>query len=181
MFDGDYSWDNVLIIECIFLHVEFLTIVLSSVQSSKNRIFFLDIIQTFLCWPTNTQGICISILLWCFRSIERILGHTGLLIYLLYSLITFIPVFCFAIYLEGFEHHFPFLIFVPLSLFVYTMIRIPDGYHSVFSDKFGIIMVFFLVLIQNIIPNTLSLFAALLGYFIWKKDCFRLRKLICRS
>ena len=174
MFEGETAFPP--IISKLTLFSEFLTVVLTSAQDPSTKIKILDILQTFFCWPSKYQGFLVFVLLYATRGIERILGTTSFITFLIYNFICFLPVFLLVMYFEGFDHHFPFLLFIPLSLFVYSLFKIPSSFvEAPLTDKLLVCMIFFLFFLHHILPYTLALISVSLGNYLWHIDLFKIR------
>lgn len=177
MLKGNFSFDGAPIISDTVITLSFLTVVLVSVQDQSVSIPILDIIQTFLCWPTIFEGVSAFFCLWCFRQIERMFGLKGFIIFLLYNFLTFLPSFLISLEIYGFKGHFSFLYFIPFSLFIFMLWRIPATFYSgPLTDKFIVCLSFFFIIALRLPISILALMSAILGYYLWSIDFFRFKK-----
>lgn len=178
MFNGGLDFSGAPIIENIVILLGFLTIVLYLAQDKSVTIHILDIIQTFLCWPTVLEGIHIAFCLWCFRHIERLLGMKSFNIYLLYNFITYLPIFLLALQIKGFKGHISFLFFIPFSLFIFMIWRIPSVvYSGPLTDKFIVCLSFVFVIVLRFPFSILTILSSALGYYLWTKDALMLKRI----
>lgn len=178
MFKGSLDFSGAPIIENIVTLLGFLTIVLYLAQDKSVTIPILDIIQTFLCWPTIFEGIHIAFCMWSLRHIERLLGLKSFTIYLLYNFITYVPIFLFVLLLKGFKGHFSFLFFVPFSLFIFMIWRLPsEVYSGPLTDKFIVCLSFVFVVILRFPYSILVILSSALGYYLWARDYLMIKRL----
>lgn len=178
MFKGSLDFSGAPITENIVILLGFLTIVLYLAQDKSVTIPILDIIQTFLCWPTIFEGIHVAFCMWSCRHIERMLGLKCFVIYLLYQFITYLPIFFFVLLLKGFKGHFSFLFFIPFSLFVFMIWRIPsDVYAGPLTDKFIVCLSFVFVIILRFPYSIMTIFSSAFGYYLWDRDFLLLKRL----
>jgi hypothetical protein len=159
----------------------FFTLIMSAAQEDGMVVPVLDAFQTFLSWPSFNEGAILSVILWCFRNVERVLGSRVLLIFLAYNFGLFLPVFAAVVYFKSLHIHFSLFYFVPYSLFAYTVWHIPSTpLFSRLSDK-GLLL--FLVLIDLVFSFPYGfgpLVAGILGTVLWRIDLLRLKKLCDR-
>ena len=121
MFDGDLWIEGSPVLSNLVFMLGFFTLVLAAAQEDDVIIPTLDIFHTFISWPSLNEGTLLTVCLWCFRNIERILGMKALLQFLFYNLITYLPFFALVIVLKGFNLHFSFFYFIPFSLFIFVI------------------------------------------------------------
>jgi hypothetical protein len=178
MFEGDRSFNGSPILADFAIYVGFLTTVLYFAQHPILQIPVLDIIQTLCCWPSFLEGVLITLCLWAFRHIERMLSVKGLVAFFIYNSITYAVPFFFVLKLKGFHARFPLFGFVPHSLYVFMLWRLPAVmFTEPLTDKFVITLTMFLVVIGQFPYSILSVLAAVGGYWAWNCDFFRIRKL----
>lgn len=152
-----------------------MSITVNLAQDGIFEIMLLDVIQTFICWPSLLETIFISCILWMLRHIERLIGILSILTYFFIQMLCSLPFFCFVLSWKGFKKHYSFLYFVPYSLFVYMVWRIPS-YHSAFIDKILPSILFSLIILLNFPFSIFNLIAAVLGYSFWINHSFRFQK-----
>ncbi|OHT01269.1 hypothetical protein TRFO_31938 [Tritrichomonas foetus] len=132
-----------------------------------------------LCWPTILEGFCMAFCLWAFRHIERLLGRKSFAIYLLYNVLTFLPTFLLILQIRGFKSHFSFLFFIPFSLFVFMLWRLPATHYSgPLTDKFIVCLAVFIVVVLRFPFSIMTLLSASIGYYCWTFDIFKLRRIL---
>jgi hypothetical protein len=177
MFHGSRSFEGSPILSDIALFVGFLTTVLYFAQDPSLEIPILDVVQTLCCWPSFLEGFLITICLWAFRHIERMLSVNGFLAFLLYNAITYIPFFILVLKLKGFHARFSLLGFVPHSLYIFMVWRLPSVmFTEPLTDKFVISLSMLLVLTARFPYSIMSLLSAAFGYWAWNSDLFRIRE-----
>jgi hypothetical protein len=105
------------------------------------------------------------------------LSMNGFLAFLLYNSLTYVPLFLIVLKLKGFHARFSLLGFIPHSLFVFMLWRLPAVmFTEPLTDKFMISLSMLLVVIGRLPYSILSLFAAASGYWAWTNDFLRIRK-----
>jgi hypothetical protein len=178
MFHGDRSFNGSPILSDVALFIGFLTTVLYFAQDPVLEIPVLDVIQTLCCWPSFLEGFLITLCLWAFRHIERMLSVNGLVAFLIYNALTYAIPFLFVLKLKGFHARFPLFGFVPYSLYVFMLWRLPAVmFTEPLTDKFVITLSMLLVVTGQFPYSILSILAAVGGYWIWNCDFLRIRKL----
>jgi hypothetical protein len=162
----------------IALLLGFFTIILEAAQEEDLVIKTLDVFQTLMSWPSFNEGLLLTVCIWSFRGVERIMGSNLLLVFLLYNLLAFLPTFLSIIFLKSFRLHFSLFYFVPYSLYIYTLWEIPaTQVASFFSDKLLISIVFLVAVIIRFPFSLFPVFSAILGNVLWSFDVFRLKRL----
>ena len=126
MFDGDTCMTGAILLGNLIFLLAFFTIIIVVAQEDEIIIPVLDVFQTFISWPTSNNGPILTVCLWSFRHIERILGSSVFSHFLFYNFITFLPFFILTVYLKGFIYHFSMFYFLPYSMFVYSFWEIPS-------------------------------------------------------
>jgi hypothetical protein len=178
MFHGDRTFNGSPVLSDIALFVGFLTTVLYFAQDPVLEIPILDVIQTLCCWPSFLEGLLITFCLWAFRHIERMLSVNGLIAFFIYNAITYALPFLFVLKVKGFHARFPLFGFVPHSLYIFMLWRLPAVmFTEPLTDKFVITLAMLLVITGRFPYSLLSLLAAAGGYWTWNCDFFHIRKL----
>jgi hypothetical protein len=179
MFQGERSFEGSAILSDVSLFVGFLTIVLYFAQDKNLEIPILDVIQTVFCWPSFLEGFLITVCLWAFRHIERMLGLRGFVTYLAYNALTYSVPFFLVVRLKGFRAHYSLLNFIPHSLYVFMFWRLPAVvFAEPLTDKFVVSLSMFLIFSSKFPYSILTLGAAVAGYYLWAYDLLNLRKII---
>jgi hypothetical protein len=179
MFHGDASFEGSQILADIALFIGFLTAVLYFTQDQTIEIPLLDIVQTLLCWPSFLEGFLITFCLWSFRHIERMLGLSGFIAFIIYNFLAYLGPFFLVLTLKGFHARFPLLGFIPHSLFVFMIWRLPAVmFAEPLTDKFVISLSMLLVVTGRFPYSIFSLLAAIAGYSAWSHDVLWIRKLL---
>lgn len=159
----------------------FMSIVINLAQDDNFDIQIFHLLHTFICWPSIAEALIISFILWSFRYVERLLGEKSLFCFLLNNFIVFFPVFCVIIRIAGIKHHFSFLFFIPCSLFVFMVWRIPSTpiyKNSKLNDKVIITILFSIESILQFPFSFLCLLSSSFGYYFWVNDSFKIRRVI---
>jgi hypothetical protein len=178
MIGGDIWLQGAPILCNLVFVLGFLTIIVGAAQDDTMEIPLLDILHTFISWPSFNQGALLSACIWCFRYVERILSSRHLLIFFAYNLVTFLPFFILVIYLKGFTEHFSFFYFVPFSLYGYVFWHLPSTtVYDFLSDKAVLTLFIILAMILAFPWGFLPLAPALLGNLAWAFDLLWIRKL----
>lgn len=181
MFNGDLSLENSKFISFIIIFCGFMSIVVDLAQDGNFDIHEFYILQTFFCWPSIIEDFIISFILWSFRYIERLIGEKTMICFLLNNLITFLPIFCVTIYIYGIKRHFSFLFFIPCSLFIFMLWRIPSTpFFKVpkLSDKIIVTILFSIEVIMQFPLSALSLISSICGYIFWVNDSFKIKRIL---
>ncbi|OHT01510.1 hypothetical protein TRFO_31660 [Tritrichomonas foetus] len=179
MFDGDLSLDNSKITSIVLITCGFMSVVVSLAQDDIFEIPALDIIQTLICWPSIFESVIISFTLWSLRHIERILGIRSISEFFFINFLISIPTFYFAIFISGFKRHYSIMFFIPYSLFIFMIWRLPAiTFHSKpkINDKVLISIIFIFEILWQLPYSILSLIAANIGYMLWSYDKFKFRE-----
>ena len=158
----------------------FLTLVLYFAQDRALEIPLLDVVQTLFCWPSLFEGILTISCLWSCRIVLVILGDIGFRSYLVYQFLTYLLPFILIVSVFGFRVHFSLLNFIPYSLFVFVMWRIPASCRTLepIADKDLLLLVMSLVIIGRFPFSLVALVSGGLGYFFWKRDVLAIRKIM---
>ena len=177
MFDGDLWVEGSPILTNFVFLIGFFTLVLSAAQEDDIIIPTLDVFHTFISWPNFNEGTIITVCIWCFRNIERVLGFKVLIQFLFYNFITYLPLFILTVFLRGFRYHFSFFFFVPFSLYIFIVWQIPPVklFHFL-SDKMVISFAFLFLIICHFPSSLLPLISSIFGNILWSFDVFGLRK-----
>lgn len=181
MFNGELSLENSKIISFIIISCGFMSIVVNLAQDGNFDIQEFHILHTFLCWPSIAEDLMMSFILWSFRYIERLLGEKSMVCLLLNNLIVFLPMFCVTIYISGIKRHFSFILFIPCSLFVFMIWRIPSAPFlkiPKMSDKAIVTILFSIELIMQFPFSALSLITSVFGYIFWLNDSFGIKRIL---
>ena len=158
----------------------FLTLVLYFAQDRALEIPLLDVVQTLFCWPSLFEGILTVYCLWSCRVVLVILGDIGFRSYLVYQFLTYLLPFIIIVSAFGFRVHFSLLNFIPYSLFVFVMWRIPVSFRTPdpITGKDLLLLVMSLVIIGRFPFSLAALASGALGYFCWKRDVLAIRKIM---
>lgn len=181
MFNGELSLENSKFISFVIIFCGFMSIVINLAQDGIFDIKEFHILHTFFCWPSITEDLIITFILWSFRYIERLLGEKSMICFLLNNLIAFLPIYCVIIYVTGIKRHFSFFFFIPCSLFVFMIWRIPSVPFSKmpkFSDKIIVTFLFSIEIIIQFPFSILSLLTSIIGYIFWINDFFKIKRII---
>lgn len=178
MFQGCLEFAKPEVLSGLFGLSGFMTAVLYFAQDDLIDIPILDIMQTFFCWPSFFEG-CVSLFcLWSFRHVERILGVRGFAVYMIYNALTYSIPFIVVVTTYGFRQRFSMLNFVPYSLFVFTLWRVPAVMLAPpVTDKMAVSLAMVIVFLAKFPCSIFALVAALVGYWAWTVDIIRLRRL----
>ena len=125
MYYGDLSLQNAKYTSFVLVFCGFMSIVAILAQDEIFDVPILDIFQTLICWPSMIEVVVISFTLWSLRHIERLLGQNSTQLFLLVNFVTYAPTFCAIIYTFGIKSHYSLLFFVPYSLFIFMLWRVP--------------------------------------------------------
>jgi hypothetical protein len=102
-----------------------------------------------------------------------------LVAYLLYNAVTYALPFLFVLRIKGFHAKFSLLGFVPHSLYVFMLWRLPAVmFAEPLTDKFVVSLSMLLIVTGRFPYSILSLCAAAAGYWAWSCDLLKIRKLI---
>ncbi|OHT09012.1 UBA/TS-N domain containing protein [Tritrichomonas foetus] len=179
MFDGDLWIDGSPLLSNIVFLLAFFTLILTAAQEDDITIPTLDVFHTFISWPSFNEGTILTVCLWCFRNIERILGMKVFLQLLFYNFVTYLPLFIVTILLKGFVSHFSFFYFIPFALYVFVLWQIPPvKIFSFISDKIIITVAFLIVILLHFPFSLFPLISGILGHVLWSYDIFRFKKCI---
>jgi hypothetical protein len=179
MFMGDLSFHGSAILSDVVILVGFLTTVLHFAQEDTLEIPLLDMIQTLLCWPSFFEGGLITICLWSFRHIERMLGFRGTVIFLAYQALTYLVPFLLVLKFKGFHAHFSLLNFLPYSFYIFMFWRFPSVlFADPLTDKFAVSLSMFLIILARLPYSIFALSAAIGGYYLWTFDLLKIRALL---
>lgn len=174
MFHGYKMFNGAPFISNLNIMVNFLTILIY-LSKEDNDVFFLDVAQSLFCWPTLFQGLLITFCLWSFRYLERILGQLMLITYLIYNMISYLPLYSTVILFKGFRYHISLFLFIPFSFFTFTIWRIPGmNVYKQITDKSIITTVMFIIYALSPFQCTIALLSSIIGYNLWKMDVFKL-------
>ena len=182
MFDGDTCMTGAILLGNLIFLLAFFTIIIVVAQEDEIIIPVLDVFQTFISWPTFNNGTILTVCLWSFRHIERILGSSVFSHFLFYNFITFLPFFILTVYLKGFIYHFSMFYFLPYSMFVYSFWEIPSvSLFYLITDKLLVSLAFLFLTIHHFPFSLFPLLSGIIGTFLWKKDVFCLQKFFLPS
>jgi hypothetical protein len=133
-----------------------------------------------MSWPSVYEGLLLTVCLWCFRGVERILGSGLLCVFLLYNGLVFVPCFIGIIFLRGFISHFSLFYFVPYSLYIFTLWEIPTTpVVRMLSDKVLISALLITAASLRLPYSLIPLGTGVIGNVLWSFDAFWLKHL-CR-
>ena len=179
MFNGNLIFKGAPITGNIIIIVGFLTAVLSYAQDGQYSIPLLDILQSFLCWPTVLEGFCIAFCLWSFRHIERLLGQKSFILFFLYNFLSYIPTFLLVTAIKGFKYHFSFLFFIPFSLFIFMFWKLPSVvYSGPLTDKFIVCLAVFIITLLRFPFSIMAILSGVCGYYLWNTDLLKLKRML---
>jgi hypothetical protein len=133
------------------------------------------LLHSFCGWPTFTEGLFLTFAIWCFRSIQRILGNYQSRCFFAYNLVTYLPVYSLLAFFYQFYHHLSLLYFYPYSLFVFTFLNVPAfPIFLILTDKFVVTAAFLLTILVQLPYSLIPLVCACAGNAMWTYDVFRL-------
>lgn len=159
----------------------FLTVIVTLCQDKIRKIFFIDLIHSLLCWPSAFDGLIMSLICLYSSISEKVLGKISLLAFFIYSMIIHIPVYLIIIGIVGCSKHYPFLIFVPLNLFIYAALNIPQkplNIPLIYSDKFFILFLIFYEFTKYPIYFFIISLSSIASYYLWSRDYFSITAII---
>ena len=94
-----------------------------------------------------------------------------------YNAITYIPVFVSVVYFAGFRLRFSLLNFVPYSLFVFTIWRVPAvKFADPVTDKMAVSLAMLIVFLARFPYSLLVVGTSALRYYLWTYDLLKIRK-----
>jgi hypothetical protein len=179
MFLGDVSFEGTCILRDVVLLAGFVTTVLYFAQDETLEVPFLDFVQTVFSWPSFFEGGLMTLCLWSFRHIERMLGFRGTLIYLAYQGLTYLIPFLLVVHLKGLGVYFSMLNFLPYSFYIFMFWRFPAVlFADPLTDKVVVSLSMLLVILARLPYSILALSAAIGGYYLWTFDSLRIRALL---
>jgi hypothetical protein len=181
MLQGDLWTGGAPVLSNFVFLLAFFTLVMSAAQEDGMVVPVLDGFHTFLAWPSFNEGAILSVVVWCFRNVERVLGSRVLLVFLAYNFCLFVPVFAAVLSFKSLHSHFSLFYFVPYSLFAYAVWHIPGSpLFSRLSDK-GLLLCLILIDLVFSFPYGFGpLVTGILGTVLWRIDLLRLKKLCDR-
>jgi hypothetical protein len=177
MLQGNILPEGAPVMSNIALLLGFFTIIMEAAQEEDLVIRTLDIFQTLIAWPSFNEGLLLTICIWSFRGVERIMGSSLLLAFLTYGLLVFLPAFLSIVLFKGFRLHFSLFYFVPYSLYICTMWEIPATQVASFlSDKLLVSLMFVIAIILSFPYSLFTVICAIISNILWSFDVFRLKK-----
>jgi hypothetical protein len=178
MFRGNLWTEGAPILSNLVFLLAFFTVVMTAAQEDDLPVRPLNVFQTVASWPSFNEGAILTVVLWCFRGIERVLGSKLLAVFLLYNFLVFLPLFWVVVWADGFERHFSLFFFLPFALYVYALWNLPaTPTLGRLTDKLLLSLLIGLELIVEFPWGFGALLAAILGNVVWAFDCLRVRKL----
>ena len=170
MFFGELSFhDSILTPNIAFLTL-FMTVVLSIAQDDSLPIPALDVFQCFFCWKSMFEAGIITGSLWMLRHIERLIGTKMLFKFFVVNMLTFLPFFAALILALGFKIHFSFFYFLPFSLFLFSIWKIPSlAIAGHLTDKLVVICLLILLVYLQFPYSIAPLISSIIGYCIWNR------------
>lgn len=176
MFNGSLVFPEKSFLRDLCCISGFFTAVLYFAQTRVLEIPFLDVLQTLVSWPSLVEGIMSLLCIWSCRHIQRILGIRELTIYFVYNAIVFLVPFTWVILSAGFRAHFSLMNFIPYSLFVFTLWRIPTVmWANPITDKHALCFMMIVLMGAKFLFSCFALASAIAGYCLWSIDAFKLR------
>jgi hypothetical protein len=178
MLRGNLWTEGAPILSNLVFLLAFFTVIMAAAQEDKLPVPPLDIFQTIAAWPSFNEGAILTVVLWCFRAIERILGSKLLAVFLLYNLLVFLPLFGVVIWAQGFGRHFSLFFFVPFAFYVYAIWNLPaTPMLGGLPDKLLLTLLIAAELVLEFPWAFGALAAGILGNVVWAFDCIRMKKL----
>lgn len=166
----------------LWIITAFMTIIMYSVQHADLKIPFLNVVQTFLCWPSILEGYLTLFAIWAMRYVQRILGTCGFCSFMTYQFICFLPIFILVTLMYGFGINFSFLNFIPYSLYVFVAWRLPSVvFAKPLTDKFILSLAMFLIFLAKFPFSLFPLTTAICGYCLWARDLFKIQRSLIHS
>jgi hypothetical protein len=142
---------------------------IAELDGTDSRALFIA--HSLLAWPTLSEAFFLTVSIWCFRSVQRILGNSRFSRFLLCQLLAYLPVYLSVVIFFHFDRHISLLYFYPYSLFVFVFLHIPSTpLFLILSDKLIVTLCFLLTVLVQFPYSLIPLICACTGTFIW--ECF---------
>ena len=177
MFEGDRGLEAAPSVTNVIMLVSFYSVIICAAQDYDDEVFFIDVVQSLLCWPSHAQNLLFAVSIYLMRDIERILGFDSFMYLLFASFCAFVPFYVLVIAVVGFRAHVSLLLFIPYGMFAFYFLRVPSApFRFLVRDKDVLLALFCALVVLGLPFSLLAAAAGVAGLHLWMQDFLGVRR-----
>lgn len=157
--------------------ITFMTMLLTFMEIQGVKPLWLAVAHSLCGWPTITETLVLSFLIWSCRVVKRIIGAKQLRNLVGYSFGVYLPVYLYCMIKLRWYENIALLYFYPYSLFVFVFAHVPEyPVYLALTDKLFVTFAFSLTVAVHFPYTLVPLCTAIIGNVMWSYDIFHLAR-----